>query len=693
MIGMTNAKKVNTEYKGLKFTAIENSTIKYDTIGSPEGTDFKYMKNNSGQWLSWTKLSIVSLNANDYIYIKGNNPLGLNKSYSDNADNYNNFIMTGKITISGNINSLLDDGDGSSISSIPNNYCYHHLFSNCIAITNIPELSTMTLTDYCYSYMFYGCTSLTEISILPAVNLAEGCYLGMFAYCENLTKAPELPATTLFKSSYESLFEHCILLEKAPELPNATTYGTDCYKHMFYECSSLNYIKLHSTLAFNLQNIFSNWVYGVSNSGTIYYNGSDTTVGDSAIPTGWLVSTFYSGLKFTAIEDNSTISYTVVGSPNGSDTKYSIDGINWITWNANTSISLNKDDYIYVKGNNPNGLGGSTYVSPQENQYVQMIMTGKIKASGNINSWLDDDDGHTITELPQSRAYCFTKLFLNCSSLISMPDLPANKLATHCYENMFKGCSSLIYITKSIYPTTSLANDCFRNMFEGCSSLIRIPRLVIYSSNTRCCYEMFKGCSSLTTISQPSEYGDNLLNISATGPYSCYGMFEGCSSLMRVPDLPATQIAGYTPATYCYAYMFKDCISLINAPIISAQNLAEGCYHSMFKGCSLLVNVPSLPVTTLYPYCYAYMFEDCTSLLTAPTLPATTLETSCYQGMFEGCSSLNYIKLLYTGSFSETNFSHWVENVSLLGDFYYNGSDTTVGISAIPSGWTIHTFS
>lgn len=43
---------------------------------------------------------------------------------------------------------------------------------------------------------------------------------------------------------------------------------------------------------------------------------------------------------------------------------------------------------------------------------------------------------------------------------------------------------------------------------------------------------------------------------------------------------------------------------------------------------------------TMANACYAYMFKDCTSLTQAPTLPATTLASSCYSFMFNGCGSL-----------------------------------------------------
>ena len=86
------------------------------------------------------------------------------------------------------------------------------------------------------------------------------------------------------------------------------------------------------------------------------------------------------------------------------------------------------------------------------------------------------------------------------------------------------------------------------------------------------------------------------------------------------------------------------------------------------------------------------MFRNCTSLTAAPRLPATTLSNSCYQGLFYGCSHLNSITLDYIDSFSTEYFNEWVAGVASTGTFYYNGSDTTTGESAIPTGWTVTPF-
>ena len=166
--------------------------------------------------------------------------------------------MTGKISASGNVDTLLNQNGNATLTS----YCYYGLFSGCDSLTSTPELPATTLANGCYADMFRGCSSLTIAPELPATTLAEECYNGMFQGCSSLTQAPELPATTLAAS---------------------------CYNSMFYWCSNLNTIKLGYIGNFSMD-YFGYWVDGVASEGTFYYNGSDETRGESAIPTGWTVS-------------------------------------------------------------------------------------------------------------------------------------------------------------------------------------------------------------------------------------------------------------------------------------------------------------------------------------------------------------------------------------------------------------------
>lgn len=170
----------------------------------------------------------------------------------------------------------------------------------------------------------------------------------------------------------------------------------------------------------------------------------------------------------------------------------------------------------------------------------------------------------------------------------------------------------------------------------------------------------------------------------ALADYAFYGLFNGCAVLQNAPELPFTSLGDYS-----YAYMFAGCTGLTTAPELPATTLGDYCYSNMFNGCTGLTTAPTLANTSLTEGCYEGMFKGCTSITEAPTLPATTLATGCYNEMFYGCSSLDTISLGYTGNFSTTYFNDWMYGVAASGTFVYFGQDTTVGTSAIPSGWNV----
>ena len=121
--------------------------------------------------------------------------------------------------------------------------CYNGMFQYCYKLTDgtmLPELPATTLAERCYDFMFASDTGLTDASelVLPATTLAEACYRSMFWKCTSLRTAPELPATTLANICYYQMFQDCTSLTTAPELP-ATTLTNNCYDRMFQGCISL----------------------------------------------------------------------------------------------------------------------------------------------------------------------------------------------------------------------------------------------------------------------------------------------------------------------------------------------------------------------------------------------------------------------------------------------------------------------
>lgn len=220
----------------------------------------------------------------------------------------------------------------------------------------------------------------------------------------------------------------------------------------------------------------------------------------------------------------------------------------------------------------------------------------------------------------------------------------------------------------------------FEDLFRD-SDIVDASNLVlpaIYLSG-RCYYEMFYGCTSLTKAPYlPTAYLD-------VGCYS--GMFQNCTSLTIAPSVLSSSLA-----KECCEDMFSGCTSLTTVQsILPATTLKEECYSNMFRGCTSLTTAPELPATTLADSCYYYMFYGCTSLQRAPELPATTLVHWCYHSMFYDCTSLNYVKAMFTTNIPSNYTNSWLRNVSSSGTFVKNANATwdEIGVSGIPSGWTV----
>ncbi len=147
-------------------------------------------------------------------------------------------------------------------------------------------------------------------------------------------------------------------------------------------------------------------------------------------------------------------------------------------------------------------------------------------------------------------------MFYDCTSLTSLPALPATTLTESCYDNMFRNCTSLTGVSITL-PATTLATLCYRGMFSYCSNLVSVPSNLL----------------PVTTLAE-----------------DCYAyMFQYCTSLTTAPTLPATTLATISvDDNCCYGFMFKNCTSLTTAPELPATTLTERCYQQMFYGCSSL---------------------------------------------------------------------------------------------------------
>ena len=665
------------------------------------------------------------------------------------------------------------------------NYCYFGMFDYCSSIVEAPRLPATELKDMCYANMFHGCSSLAQAPELPAMEVTFGCYSGMFSGCTSLTEAPVLPAINVAMHCYNGMFTGCTGLTQAPEL-TATRLVDGCYNYMFRDCSNLNYIKV-GVMDLDEVEATDDWVKGITGNGIFEFPcGSKYNIhGDSSVPMNFriksspivifqnpdgsvihqdtvcnvipecpIVPTFGEGkvfkgwdpeptlvadpektyyytaiyedenasgkwLCFTAKDANATVSYHSIGC--FVDMQYSDDeGRSWHSWEDDVKITLPQEgSKIYIKGDNPYSF------SMSDQQYVIFNIDGRIAASGSVMSLIDGEG--TTLEIPN--AFCFCRLFYECTDLVQAPELPATKLTDCCYKTMFYGCKSL---TKAPdLPATELTYECYRDMFgfcdnlkvtpklsaaqleEGCYrqmfrrclSLEQAPELPAMEMKTSCYEYMFEGCSSLKEA--PALPATKLSN-------SCYqAMFMNCENLTKAPELPADTmqdgcyfdmfskcfslqeapaLPALTLADNCYGSMFSHCENLTLAPQLPAMEMKRRCYSSMFTSCSALTEAPELPATELEESCYESMFSICKSLVRAPELPATELKASCYKSMFYRCDSLNYIKVGVSTLDNDFNATRgWVSQVNGPGEFIFpcGSKYDKHGVSEVPDSFRI----
>lgn len=191
-------------------------------------------------------------------------------------------------------------------------------------------------------------------------------------------------------------------------------------------------------------------------------------------------------LTLTAEEADSTVKLNATGSPTTSGLQYrtSTDS-EFIPYTVGTEIKLtNVGDYVQF-------CNTEETLSKDVSNYVRFVMTGKIAASGNIQSMLNGS--------ASCSPYCYYYMFYDCTSLTKAPKLPATTLADGCYSYMFKGCSSLT--TAPELPATTLADLCYLCMFYNCTSLTQAPELPATTLAANCYHEMFRDCSNLAYIS------------------------------------------------------------------------------------------------------------------------------------------------------------------------------------------------
>ena len=199
----------------------------------------------------------------------------------------------------------------------------------------------------------------------------------------------------------------------------------------------------------------------------------------------------------------------------GNSINYSLDnGLTWKSLASNAATpSVGVGEKIMFKASLTINYGigkfsGSSQFDVEGNAMSLLYgdnFSGKTSLSGKNFAFYGLFSGSSVVDasglvLPATvlSEHCYDKMFKDCHSLTTAPQLPATTLASSCYVDMFQYCTSLTVAPE--LPATTLVYGCYSKMFNYCSGLTVAPQLPA-TTLAKSCYEyMFNGCTSLNSI-------------------------------------------------------------------------------------------------------------------------------------------------------------------------------------------------
>jgi len=556
---------------------------------------------------NWTQVKASATNedpsytmpAGTTIYLKGlNDGTKTGKTtagFSTGTDNYTYFEFSNNVNIFGNCLALIYDGKevDKTTSTIPNKYCFYHLFQNCTTIMNISD-----------NFLFVEGKDDGTAGVLK-----DNCFEGMFLGCTGITQAPRIFAK------------------------NAEIKGkTKCFKEIFSGCSKVNYVRVKFSESFEDSDYsanWENWLLGVAGTGRIVYDHAmPVNPGPSTIPENWDNTEVPDEVNVTTSVLDKFIcdhQYQLTASVTKSGTPITEQSVYWLSLNPEivsiehttgkfkakpVTSTTNVKIRVFAKANlnvykevtitvNPIVANNCTKIKATEDATFGWTYKGSpiIKTEGSVETEIipnfrySDDSGATWKDFVKDNPISIKK----DSTILLKGDNPlglakGDDAESHTNFTTTSGkitidgdIKALIYDgrgSSEIGDTPAIPCDyCFQSLFEGNQNITSVA----------------SGFLSFTNFN------------SKTNVYA--SMFEECQNLEDAPALPAS-----TLADYCYFRMFFNCYKLKATPTLSAETLTHSCYKRMFYGCHAITTTPALPATSPMPYCYYMMFQDCSAL-------------------------------------------------------------------------------
>lgn len=171
------------------------------------------------------------------------------------------------------------------------------------------------------------------------------------------------------------------------------------------------------------------------------------------------------------------------------------------------------------------------------------------------------------------------------------------------------------------------------------------------------------------------------------------GMFYNCTSLINTPIIKAEEVENGGMAS-----MFRECVNLTKPAVLKVKTVSSNSMASMYEECRSLnieFEEPFILPSTTADRSYYRMFANCSNLKIAPIMPAPEIIHLCYEDMFENCVKLQTVITGATNAHGNNGiqwledsegFSGWLNGAGI----EVNNKEIAFGILEAPSGHYMH---
>ena len=261
-----------------------------------------------------------------------------------------------------------------------------------------------------------------------------------------------------------------------------------------------------------------------------------------------------------------------------------------------------------------------------------------------------------LSNFNTSNVTTMNSMFYNCSSLTSLNLSNFNTSSVIYMQSMFTGCSSLASLNLSNFNTSNVTD--MNWMFYSCSSLTTLDLSSFNTFNVTDMNLMFHLCYSLTSLNLSNFNTFNVTNMSdmfyncskistlILGPHFTFDKVTDTNNMFKnVPTLKErttneTLAVNCSPGEYIKKVTKTD---ITNAPT-TISGIAESDLTSLFENNTTITEINLANLDLTYTKNFSKMFKGCSNLKRLVFNDTIKLSGNTTTDMFTGMTALYRIK-------------------------------------------------